>query len=281
MKTITLIATLLVVSSMAVGAGPFSISESFDSGFTGTAVGNHADWGPAGAGATPTAGSGVGGSVGLPQHGNIFTWTAHPFSWADDVSVGQAVISQMDFKTTASGTMLDDDRIGWMIRNDTTSSSYIFGVQADPGGSGAGGNIECYWDGTSFGDDDGRKSLADVPALNGQAWYRLRAEFTKLTNTSCSIDVSLAPVDGSGNAGAPVASGNLPDTAALPSGSTSENRPMEAYFKGYNDANVMWPGFKNYNSGFADNASFEVTPEPATMSLLALGGLALIRRKKR
>ena len=34
------------------------------------------------------------------------------------------------------------------------------------------------------------------------------------------------------------------------------------------------------NSAMADNVSFKVIPEPATMTLIGLGGLALIRRRK-
>ena len=78
----------------------------------------------------------------------------------------------------------------------------------DPGGSGAGGNIEAYWDGATFGDNGGRTSIADLPALTGNAWYRFHVDITKLTATSARLDVTLTELDGSGNEGAVVASGN-------------------------------------------------------------------------
>jgi hypothetical protein len=41
--------------------------------------------------------------------------------------------------------------------------------------------------------------------------------------------------------------------------------------------------FKNYSAtgGNADNAYFEITPEPATLSLLAIGALAMLRRRRK
>ncbi len=266
MRTIALAATLLVVSSLAGAAA----SENFDAGFTGTAVGNHADWGPAGAGPTATAGSGVAGSVGLPHHGNIFTWTAHPFDWSTDLGVGDYVVSQMDFKTDGTGR-LDDDRVGWMINMPTTGSSNIMSVQMDPGGSGASGyNIEGYWDGV--GGSDKRPSIANLPVLSANTWYRLTATFTK---TAVAIEpivgVDLQSLDALGNPTGSVASGTL-DTNSLVAG----DRPNAKYFSG-----TVYPSYKNYNHGFADNASFDIVPEPATMSLLGLGALALIRRRRK
>ena len=121
----------------------------------------------------------------LPAN-NIFTRVAESFDWNAPDFVG--VNLQMDFQTDGSGHF-DDDRVGWMIADDTNSSDYIFGVQMDPGGSGY--NIEAYWDGDTFGDDGGRTSIVDLPTLTANAWYRLRAEITKLTATSARIDVTL------------------------------------------------------------------------------------------
>ena len=143
-----------------------------------------------------TAGNGVAGSTGLTAASAIFTWTAHPFDWNAPDFLGVNV--QMDFQTDGSGHF-DDDRVGWMISDDSTSSNNIFGVQLDPGGSGPSGyNIEAYWDGDTFGDDGGRTSIVDLPALTANAWYRLRAEITRLTATSARIDVTLTALDASG-----------------------------------------------------------------------------------
>lgn len=266
MKAFTVIATLLVVSSLAFAAA----TETFDSGFTGAPVGSHADWGPDGAGPTATAGSGVAGSVGLPSNNLIFTWTAHPFDWSTDVAVGDAVVVQMDFQTDGSGRF-DDDRVGWMIGMPTTSSSNIMSVQMDPGGAGASGyNIEAYWDGV--GGADKRNSITDLPVLSNETWYRLMATFTKTAVANEPIiGVDLQLLDAAGNPTGSVANGTL-DTSTLAEG----DRPNAKYFSG-----TVYPSYKNYNHGFADNASFEIVPEPASMSLLALGGLALLKRKRK
>ena len=121
-------------------------------------------------------------SVCTPS-GSIFTWADQPFDWNTPDFLG--VNFSMDFQTDGNGPY-DDDRIGWMIHNDSTSSDDIFGVQLDPGGGGR--NIECYWDGAPS-DDEGRTSIATLPELNPDGWYRLQANITRLTSTSAQIDV--------------------------------------------------------------------------------------------
>ena len=219
----------------------------------GSSINDNAEWFTTGSpqvqiGAT----NGVAGSRGLTNGNQIFTWKAQPFDWNAPDFAGVNV--QMDFQTDGSGHF-DDDRIGWMITDSNTSSDNIFGVQLDPDAPETGQNIEAYWDGDSFGDNGGRTSIATLPALANNAWYRLRAEITKLTATSARIDVTLTALDASGNPGAVVASGSIADTAALPN-TAGEERPNPAYFTAAN----IWPAFKNYDSisGGADNACFEI-----------------------
>ena len=65
------------------------------------------------------------------------------------------------------------------------------------------------------------------------------------------------------------------DTATLAAG----DRPNTKYFSG----GSLSPAYKNFNHGKSDNAMAVITviPEPATMGLLALGGLALLRRRRK
>ena len=93
-------------------------------------------------------------NAGLAAAGPIFTWVAHPFNWNAPDFMGLKV--QMDFQTDGNGNF-DDDRVGWMTSDTSTSSNFIFGVQLDPGGSGQ--NIEAYWDGDTVGDDGGRTAV--------------------------------------------------------------------------------------------------------------------------
>lgn len=227
--------------------------EDFESGFTlGADVGTHADWFDGGNGPHVTANIGVANSIGLAPASNIFTWTAHPFDW-NDVYL-KSVIAQMDFQTDASA-QFDDDRMGWMIRDDTAGSDYIFGVQMDPQ---YGHRIEGYWDHDIGVDKDKRPKIVDLPALSANAWYRLRAEFTKLTDTSAKIEAELWSLDAGGNLDTLIASGSIADTSTL-----GGDSPDVEYFDG-----TMWPAYKNYSAttGACDNANFQVvslSPEQA------------------
>jgi len=222
--------------------------EDFETGYTpGTTVGSHADWFDGGSGPVVTGGVGVAGSVGLAPGSRIFTWTAHPFEWSEPNLAG--VILQMDFETDGSAEF-NDDRMGWMITDSSTSSDYIFGVQLD----NASGHlrIEGYWDHIIGVDEDKRPEIVDLDGvtLDSDAWYRFRAEITKLTDTSARIDVELWSLDASGNLKALVAKGTLADTSVL-----GGDSPDPAYFAG-----TMWPAFKNFDSasGECDNACYQI-----------------------
>ena len=125
------IAVLLtaLLSVHQTSAAPTKAWEDFDSGFALTqTVGAHADWYDDGGGPVVTEGSGVAGSVGLAPAIDIFTWTAHPFSW--NTTEFRGVIFQMDFQSD-SNAKFDDDRIGWMTTDSNVDSSNFFGVQLD------------------------------------------------------------------------------------------------------------------------------------------------------
>ena len=118
--------------------------------------------------------------------------------------------------------------------------------------------IEGYWDHVyNSGDDDGRPEIVDLDSagLAADSWYRLTAEFTKLTDTSAKIDVELWSLDGSGNPVSLTASGSLADTSAL--GSASPNAsPAPEYFT----TATLYPAYKNHTGAAAnaDNACYKV-----------------------
>ncbi len=233
-------------------------TEDFETGWTnGARIETSADW-YSSTGPQVSNSVGVAGSKGLTADDSIFTWTAHPFKWSD-LAVGDVVIMGMDFEAIGTSPPLDDDRVGWMIKDDSTHSNNIFGTQADPGGSG--NNVECYWDGDNWGDNDGRKSILNT-SLVSQTWYRMTSTFTKLTDTSCRVDVEFVDLDSSGNPiPGTLVTGSIPDTAALNYASTTEASPRPEYFDGLPGySNTLWPAFKNHQGGTgnADNAYFAI-----------------------
>jgi len=266
--------TIFMTNHMSITAtfvGSTAVCEDFESGFAlGQELRTHADWfyEDGNSGPVPTAGIGVDGSIGLSNGNRAFAWVAHEFSWNDPLLLG--VWFQMDYQTDSAG-VFDDDRLGWSISDTSDNSDWIFGVQMDPGGGGAGGNIETYWDGDTFGDDGGRYSIADLPALSGNTWYRLRGEFTKLTATSAQIDVTLWELDASGDTVGQVVSGSVASTDSLPD-TADEEIPNSGYFT----AAKMWPVYKNFTAvdGAVDNPCFGIVAteqEQYTLSMTIVG----------
>ena len=244
---------------VSLGPNPVysGVGEDFESGFTlGQKIGTHADWYDGGDGPVVTDGNGIAGSTGLAPDTNIFTWTAQPFDWNDPQF--WKLILQMDFETSSDidGGEFDDDRMGWMISNNSTSSSDIFGVQLDH----ADGGIVTYWRNGSTRIQDVIVPLTagtGIDDTNPNTWYRFRAEITKLTDTSARVDVSLEELDAGGNPTAKGWTGSVTDTSTWLRRRT-DGSPNITYFT----AATMWPAFKNFDGndvdGAADNAYVEV-----------------------
>jgi len=233
-------ATTFAVSSI-------EICEDFNGYTTGLSIGSHPDWFAGGGGPLLTADLGVASTVGLGPADEIFTWIAHSFEWsAADFS---GISFKMDFQTNGSG-QFDDDRVGWMITNDSTNSDFIFGVQLDNNSSH--NRMEGYWDhqiGVT-GQKDIRVEMADLDSLLvANSWYRLYAKFTNLTDTSARIDGELWSLDVNGDPVSMVASGTIDDTSTL-----GNDSPDVTYFGG-----TLFPAYKNYSGGqYADNACYEI-----------------------
>ncbi len=238
------------VTAHFVRSGELVFAEPFETGFTlGVDVGEHEDWYDDDAnsfGCDVTAGAGVAGSVGLTYGGRIFTWIAHPFNWNDPGL--ESIVLQMDFMTNDNGGF-DDDRIGWMIADNSVADEDMFAVQLEPYGHGY--NIEGYWDGPTSGDR--RPSIVELPTLSADTWYRFRAEIGRLSELAASIGVSLTELDALGNPVGEVASGSIANTSLL-----GDNAPNEKYFT----SGSIYAAFKNhgYNTSAAnvDNAYFEI-----------------------
>ena len=240
--------TLVIDGNMSVTATftqlpPTLVCESFNAFTPGSTIGTYTGWYDGGAGPVVTAGNGVAGSTGLAAAANVFNWIAHPFNW--NAADFQKFVVQNDFKSDGSGEF-DDDRIGWTINSSSVSSSDQFGVQLDD----PDGGIVTYWRNSS-----GTRIQDQIVALSGitaNTWYRFKAEITKLTATSASIDVSLVELDASGNpTGTPI-SGTVADTSTWSGGS-----PANSYFT----PTSMWPTYKTFSSAAAapaDNTCYQV-----------------------
>ena len=260
-------AVVAVVSVLLLGFATVAhagYTEDFNAFTVGQPVGNDADWW---GGPPVNATNGVAGTQGINNQHAPFYWTAHPFDWSDSDFISYT--GNMDFSTDGNGGF-DDDRLGFYYGALGTSSSNVMSVQMDPGGSGM--NIEGYWDGV--GGADKRPSLVNLTGLlSANTWYRLKATYTKTAiSNEPIIDVTLNAVNGDGSTGALVVSASL-DTGTLPAG----ERPNTKYFSG-----TVYPAYKNYNSGYADNASANVVvPEPSTFVLAAIGLIAMLAYARR
>jgi len=237
----------MIVGAVSVGRAE-TFTEDFEAGYPeGSNLADHADWFGQGTYKSPTivAGQGVAGSIGLSPGQKNFHWTAHPLDWDDPTLAG--VILQMDFETAAAGDPnfpYDDDRVGWSVDPAGTSSTEFFSVELD------GGVIQGRW---KVGSSTKKPLIVALPVLSADTFYRLRAEFTKLTDTSARVDVTLTELDAGGDpVGDPVVTGQIPDTSDLGSDS-----PPEVMFT----APALYPSFKNYNEkapANADNAYVEI-----------------------
>jgi len=249
-------------------------TDNFDSYAGDSAVNGQGGWNQSNGGSNYTivAGGGVAGTNGVSTNvtGSYqINWTGHPWDWGT-LAVGDQVIARMDFQANGSG-LFDDDRVGWVLASNPDSSSHHFAVQLD----NSAGGLETYFRNLS-GSRVYQTTLMNWAALGtptGSNWYREEVVVTKKTiglgAGGAQVDVNFWALDGAGNviAGSQrSASYGLIDTSAL---------------RGF--SGTVYPMFKNYSgtAGNCDNAYFEITPEPATLGLLAAGGLlALLRHRK-
>ena len=252
-------------------------TDSFESYVAGSNLAGQGGWTDTGGGTAyrTVGGGGAGGTQGITigSGSTQINWTGHPWDWGT-LLVGDQVVVRMDFQANGSGAF-DDDRVGWVSSVNPGSSSYHFGVQLDNTDNGAPSGLVTY-----FRDNSGNRVLGSTMIQwatlgpSGAIWYREELAVTKLTSGlgagGAQVDVSFWALDGSGNPiGSPLtASYGTVDTSAL---------------RGF--SGTVYPMFKNYSAqpGNADNAYFAIVsvPEPASWSLLAIGALALIARRRK
>lgn len=218
--------------------------------------------------ATINASSGVAGTQGVTAGEQAFNWTARTFDWTA-MAVGTSVVIGGDWQAGADGRF-NDDRMGWTTTGATgTSSTYHFGTQLD---NTDNGGFVTYWKaspGTIY------QTITALPTITASAWYRATTTVTKLGAAAAKLDVTFQALDASGNPTGTLYTGSLADTSALGTSSAPAS-----YFTA-----AVTPMFKDYNQGSGiggfDNAYFQDSvPEPTTLSLLGLGCLALMGRRR-
>ncbi len=270
---------VLLVFGMA-GIVNAAVTDDFESYAPGALVHTLPNWyTSSGSSRSVETGIGVGGSQGVDSSGTIATLSKgtmrdlNHVTWTT-LAVGDYMTVSADFQT--NGVSFDDDRIGMINDHDTTSSSRVLGVQLDNNSSSPSGySIEGYWDGLVS--SDRRVVLVDLPVLTADTYYHFEVTITKLGAEQALMAGRLTTMGG-----ALVAQGSV-DTGTL-----GDNAPNSKYFtddqlSGSDTSGLtmggLWPMFKNQGAAI-DNYSFNLVPEPMTLSLLGLGGLALLRRRR-
>ncbi len=258
---------LIILASSSVALAGEGATEDFEVGFAnGQPLRIHNGWFYEEQNDTPVVykGGGFDNGWGIAPGTRAFTWTAKGFVWDPNPRL-VAVVVGGDWQTDSDG-MLDDDRAGWTVSNDDDESGNIFGVQIDPldpppnndqpqqfeSPEDAKLNIEAYWDGEA-GDDSGRAKILELPELEPNTWYRMRAKFTKLTANAVKIDVSFVELNDEGQPEGVVLRGTLGNTSELPD-TPGNRKPNSLYFT----ATQVWPVYKNFSNrrGGFDNAYF-------------------------
>lgn len=151
-------------------------------------------------------------------------------------------------------------------RSSSTNSTNHFGTQLD---NEAQNGIVTYW---KVGSTTNYTQIMAFPTLTANTWYRASTKFTKLGAAAAQLDVFFQELDGTGNPTGALYTGTLADTSAIvnPSPASYFTSEVTPFFKSFNSAT----GAANF-----DNATF-VVPEPASLSVLMLGGLLLGRRRR-
>lgn len=210
---------------------------------------------------TILASVGVNSTVGLSASQRNFHWVAHPFDW-DDPTV-EGVIFGMDFRTPAATNTnfpFNGDEVGWTINEFSTSTDEYLQVSMSANSSVIPpvGIIKGKWSNTGGTGRDVTIVTYDRSLIQEYSWYRLRAQFTKLTDTSAQIDVTLTALNVDGSEGSVIATGTMPDTSAL---ADPKDLPAENLFTSID----KWPTFRSYSekaSGPSDNCYFEIVRVP-------------------
>lgn len=239
--------------------------DDFDSYTAGTSLGTTPDWYSEG---TTLGNNGVGGSRGCkPTTNNFFVWSAgdgsiNGFSWAkwpiDDAygpewAISDAYVMSMDF---AFRTAFEQDGVGFTVAPyfplfPQYQVDISFSVNLDDIPEGGYG-IELAWSTGWFQNHTTTITPIPDPAVG---WYRLRAVFTRTTESLMRVDAEVWLLDDSGKKVNLFASGSIADVDVANGLHEWYAAPTEPYYS-------LFPVFRNGTGagGGADNAYFGYIP---------------------